>query len=68
MPKIELEVDQVLTTAVALDIEPGDKLIVVNGVIVGMIERRRGPLLEHRPAPEMAAAPVWAKGLRRRND
>jgi hypothetical protein len=38
--KIEIEVDQVLTAAVALELDPGDKVLVMNGVIIGMVEKQ----------------------------
>jgi hypothetical protein len=40
MPKIEIDVDHILTSAVALEIEPGDHLLVMNGVVIGMVEKR----------------------------
>ena len=40
MVKIEIDVDQILTSAVSLEIEPGDRLLVMNGVIIGAVERR----------------------------
>lgn len=40
MPKIEIEVDQILTSAVAIEeIEPGDRLMVMNGVVIGVVDR-----------------------------
>jgi hypothetical protein len=52
MVKVEIDVDQVLTSAVALEVEPGDRLLVMNGVVIGMIEKR-GPRhdAEVQPAP-----------------
>jgi hypothetical protein len=38
--KIEIEVDQVLTAAVALELDPGDKVLVMNGIIIGMVEKQ----------------------------
>lgn len=53
MVKVEIEVDQVLTSAVALECEPGDKVLVMNGVIIGMVEGRhpRRPVEVKAPAP-----------------
>lgn len=50
MPKIEIDVDQVLTAAVALEIEPGDRVFVMNGLVVGLVEK---PKLR----PEVAVMP-----------
>ncbi len=47
MPKVEMNVDQILTSVVAVAIEPGDKLLVMGNMLVGIIERR-----EDAPAPE----------------
>jgi hypothetical protein len=52
--KIEIEVDQVLTAAVALELDPGDKVLVMNGVIIGMVEKHNvkgaPPPVLHRKA------------------
>jgi hypothetical protein len=50
--KIEIEVDQVLTAAVALELEPGDKVLVMNGVIIGMVEKQnvKGAPVLHQKA------------------
>lgn len=58
MPKIEVEVDQILTSAVAIDgIEPGDRLMVMNGVIIGLVERRA---VRPPPSPSPSPSPVIA--------
>lgn len=61
MPKIEIEVDQVLTAAVALEIEPGDRVFVMNGLVVGLVERPRlrmpEPMVMSEPAPVGPPAP-----------
>lgn len=50
MPKIEIDVDQILTCAVAIEAEVGDRVLVMNGVIIGMVERRK-PLVVPPPPP-----------------
>jgi hypothetical protein len=58
MPKIEVEVDQILTSAVAIDgIEPGDRLMVMNGVIIGLVERRAVRPPAPSPSPVIATPP-----------
>lgn len=53
MPKIEIDVDHILTSAVALEIEPGDHLLVMNGVVIGMVEKRaRKPTLTIEAKPD----------------
>ena len=39
MPKIEIDVDQILQCVVSLEIEPGDRLLVMGGVVIGCVER-----------------------------
>lgn len=68
MPKIEIDVDQVLTCAVFLEeLRPGDRLLVMNGVVIGMIEPHgraaAAPLVAavtvaSAPAPVATPAPV----------
>lgn len=53
MPKIEIDVDQVLTCAVHLEADPGDRLVVMGGVVVGVIGKQSVGavvLAERRPA------------------
>ena len=40
MPRIEIEVDQILTSAVGIDIDAGDKVLVMNGVIIGVVGKQ----------------------------
>jgi hypothetical protein len=54
MAKVEVDVDQVITSAVSIDLDPGDKVLVMNGVIVGIMEKKRK--LDREP-PELRPAP-----------
>lgn len=60
MPKVEIDVDQILTCAVALRVEPGDKLAVWNGAIVGIAQKAAALIAHEVVAPEVApeVAPV----------
>jgi hypothetical protein len=56
MAKVEIDVDQVIVSAVSLDLDPGDKVLVMNGVIVGIMEKKRKLQIEPpelRPAPKL---------------
>lgn len=37
MPKVEIDIDQVLMCAVALSASPGDRLLILGGVVVGIL-------------------------------
>lgn len=52
MPRIEIDVDQILTSAVSLEIDPGDKVLVMNGVIIGVVGKSaiRQPPSKTKPA------------------
>jgi hypothetical protein len=54
MAKVEVDVDQVIVSAVSIDLDPGDKVLVMNGVIVGIMEKKRK--LDREP-PELRPAP-----------
>jgi hypothetical protein len=60
MPKIEIDVDHILTSAVALEIEPGDHLLVMNGVVIGMVEKRA-----RKPTLTIDAKPAEAEKRKR---
>jgi hypothetical protein len=51
MPKIEIDVDQILTSAVHMEVEPGDRLVVMGGVVVGVIGKAsvRAVVADQRP-------------------
>lgn len=52
MPKVEIDVDQILTCAVALRVEPGDKLAVWNGAIVGIAQKAAALIAHEVVAPD----------------
>jgi hypothetical protein len=52
MPRIEIDVDQILTSAVSIEVDPGDQVLVMNGVIIGVVGKqavKRAPVVT-RPA------------------
>lgn len=58
MPKIEIDVDQILTCAMPIEAEAGDKLFVMNGMVIGLVERSavKPKLVHSRPHTPAARA------------
>jgi hypothetical protein len=76
MVKVEVDVDQVLTVAVHLELEPGDKVLVMNGLVIGMVEARKTGTIVVPVVPPPPAAPPppeppsqeWRRRAVSRND
>lgn len=56
MPRIEIDVDQILTSAVSLEIDPGDKVLVMSGVIIGVVGKQAIRQAPVETAPALAPA------------
>lgn len=57
MPKVEVEVDQVLTVATAFSARPGDKLLIMHGVVVGALPMPDRQVMEKVIQPTAPTTP-----------